>query len=584
MQQWICVSLVCIVFSSCSKEQVVTEEVEVLSEPKRVSAIFDRGNGTYTGSQNSKSSKEERIESFLVSLESMNADEISELINDPTTAHLEILRSHKAVRKVFKRLGELDPQLAFELSKKMPLNFRMIATHHLFISWGKIDYEEAIEVAHSLSKKSLTSQAVNGAIIGLVTVEPDRAYKMAVDRDDVSFLREFFDGWSEIKLLAAYNKTQEIKNLELKEWIVSSMVYGALYRKDTEGVMELLHHSVNSDDRLLVLGSLNTNWQALDQSIMDYLKSLSSPQEKELAEKVFATQRIYADPELVANELLQELSHVGAELDLSDYNLPALMTAFSESDAEGARFFFEKLPSGSIKDQAYPFYLINLAGFNPDLAMQHILENDNIGHSYGHYSSIGGLLMEENGKARIEQALKSDSSNADFLVSAMYNSWPFHDLPAASAYLEQIDPEYENISVLYGKVAGAYLNSPEDGLLWLETIQNEKHRNVATDSFVDRWAMIDIDAATRWVNTLEVNSQRDAAAKALANTLIGGGAADLAIKWAESIADEAVRSATLKDVFFYWNMMSTDDAKRWLEETDLLDGATKTKLRAYPTK
>lgn len=563
---------------SCEKK-ASSNEVNIMPQ-ERVNTTPTKKYQKLRTTQKVSISKEERIKAFMKSLDSMSAEELTLLINEPTSEQQKILRSHEIVAEIFRKLGRLDPEKAFELSSQMPSLYRVIATHYLFISWGEIDFEKATETANSLTNKNLIHQAINGSIIGLVSTDPDKAYQMVTERDDLIFLNKFFRAWSESDPLAAYAKTEELNDSRIKKAMVSSIVDELVSKKDTKGILELLNTSSNSDDRLVLLKGLKTNWHALDPDVITYVESVTDPKEKELAKKILATQRIYSDPALVAGELLKRLANIDSEDKSMTDNIPALMTAYSKKDKEETRAFFEKLPEGSEKDQAYPYYL---AVLDPDIAMQHILDHENIGHLRNQYHLIGELLMDENVQTRIEQALNSDSKNADFLVESMYNSWPVYDLPAASKYLESIDHTFKNIGRLYGKVAVGYAHKPVEGAAWIEGIADEKNRNKATESFVDTWVWTDLDSAVDWVNTLETSSQRSVAVKTLATSLQNNGDTDLAVEWASTISDDSVKAKTLKDLFYNWNMQSSNDAKAWLEETDLITNEAKKKIKDNPS-
>lgn len=532
-------------------------------------------------------SKKEQTNDFIKSIDSMSRQELIALINDPALGLEGIAKKNEtayyiAFTKAFESLGKLDPHKAIELAKKMPANFKVLGIKHVFISWGALDFEKATEMAHSLDQESLIVQAINGSITGLVAVDSDKAYKMAVNKNDRFFLDQFFMKWAEVDTLAAFTKASELDDNTMKSGLISSITQALLLGNNTKGIMQLLNSPSNKEDRLTLIKGLNTNWQALAPEIIHHLESLTDPKEQDLAQKILAKQAIYTNPAQAAEEMLK-MSDVDTTRGSDNFDkIVALMTAYSEKDAAGARAFFEKLPDGDLKNAAYPHYLINLATSDPDIALKHILENDNIGNSSGHYASIGQLLTDQDVQARVELILGSESPNATFLLSSIYNSWPHQDLPAASKHLENIDPKFKNIDQLYGKVAFAYKTNPEEGVIWIAGIEDEKNKKSATASFVDGWLYQDIDGVVDWVNTLEISPQRNTAVKALSSRLIYNGDADLAIEWAESISDDEVKEKTMNDIFFRWLLISPDEAKSRLEETNLISEKDKDAIKTHP--
>jgi hypothetical protein len=157
------------------------------------------------------------------------------------------------------------------------------------------------------------------------------------------------------------------------------------------------------------------------------------------------------------------------------------------------------------------------------------------------------------------------SSRAEFSHLA-FAGWAQHQPTlAAQAALALADPESRQ-TALTGVIAGWAPAEPAGLAEFSLQLPTGSERTAALAESLRHWVMQDPVAASAWINRLESSAEIDAGAAAVATLqpLIAN-RPDVAVGWAESIVEPALRRQTLGAVLQIWSLSDPAGAQRYLK-------------------
>lgn len=149
----------------------------------------------------------------------------------------------------------------------------------------------------------------------------------------------------------------------------------------------------------------------------------------------------------------------------------------------------------------------------------------------------------------------------------------------AAMWLESLPASAERDTAL-GALATLWAGSaPGDALTWAKTLPDSAARDAVLLRGFSRWLEHDLAGATTW---FAANDGDPAADRMIVNVLRDTGFAALvpgtAFRWAELIADPALRQEQMQDVASAWAFRDYDSARRYIAEHTKLSAAEKTQL------
>ena len=109
----------------------------------------------------------------------------------------------------------------------------------------------------------------------------------------------------------------------------------------------------------------------------------------------------------------------------------------------------------------------------------------------------------------------------------------------------------------------------------------EDVRGRTLQGLISRWARNDSNAVGEWINHL-TGAVRDEAITAFSTT-VGSRDPAAALTWAMTVAEPAVRNATVERVVMSWSRRSPGDARAWIQNSALPD-PEKSRLLSLPVR
>ena len=164
--------------------------------------------------------------------------------------------------------------------------------------------------------------------------------------------------------------------------------------------------------------------------------------------------------------------------------------------------------------------------------------------------------------ARLAAALPEDQRAPAF--SSLFSTWAVRERSAAAtAALALSDPPLRDLAWC-AVIRPWAATDPGSLATFARDLPAGAARNAALDEALRHWLDHDLSAALAWVETLPSSLENDLVVARVAEYpgLIGP-QPDLAIAWAESVRDPALRSHTLGKVVREWRGADPDAAERY---------------------
>ncbi len=259
--------------------------------------------------------------------------------------------------------------------------------------------------------------------------------------------------------------------------------------------------------------------------------------------------------------------------------LGSAATKWSEIDPAAAVKFLESTTAGEGKVFAdWHTMGRNWAAVDPQAALAWAEEHDR-GDTFSFATNgvVGGWWQKDPRAAEayvLSQSTLEAQQLAPALASVMFNSDPQY----AMDWVRQLTDADARRAATGVIVMQLGWSDPKQAADWASTLPAADRRS-AVETAIGQWSRSDPQAAADWVNGAS-ESVRDAAVEAYStNTAARDPIA--ALSWASTIADTAARDKSVERIFTEWLKRSPDDAKRWVQDSQL-SGDQKKHLLALP--
>ena len=198
-------------------------------------------------------------------------------------------------------------------------------------------------------------------------------------------------------------------------------------------------------------------------------------------------------------------------------------------------------------------------------------------------SRVIGTIAQSNPDKAFELLgqLPADA-NLEDLVASMAWSLGSASIEQINGYAERLsDPAARNRmlqSVLQSKVSQG---APDQAVELLVQIPEGDDRKNAFRSFTNSWAHQDPYGASAWLDQLPAGNDRDSAAAGFSQSVINSDP-ESALVWAASIAEPALRKASIDTLSRQWLKRDRAAAEPWIQATDLLTAEQRENLLEAP--
>jgi len=512
----------------------------------------------------------DQVKVFREEITQMNFEELEELLRNPTDLQKDKQYSNMIMESIFTRLAEIDPQRALTLVSLESLSKQNGALGVIFEQWAKDDFETAYAEAKLLETAATRKTALINSLSSLADTDPSRAFELALNDESIDFYHNILTKWATQSPLEAFEKTYLLaqdKKEVFRKAIIKNMQSDIFQRlsfnhqdKFKELFLALDDTAIREVALKIISDNINKGWNKTNKLLEELTPYLS---ETELAS--------------VSKGALP----VEAKTNPLAYGEGLLENAVATENWEGVTEFFEyygkrnpaeaitlaeQIESESAKGKALSNIMNQWAWRDGDAALDYVLNNLSRQKAYQNISNIGFAVGRSMPRQAIEKVLNHPDNDSPHLGSNILTGWAYNDVEKASAYLKEISPEDPHLEEYYSAVARGFTRYPNTGLDWVSQIENDVHRNAATESLVSSWAHTDIDEPIEWVNQLPASEQRDYAVSGLASSLTHKNP-ELAMEWADTISDNAKRWTSIKNAYSVWKHKDEDSAKNWLKET-----------------
>jgi len=525
---------------------------------------------------------ERKINHLKKSFQKMSLAELEDLALNPMESEKSLMAEFRVMFALFQRIGELDHQRGLALVEKLDLSSQRTAIIGIYESWGKKNYDDAIQSVLAIPDTSRKKQALSACLKGLSKVDPEKAYHMTIesqlgqpnpyDIEHYSALYTIFNAWAEKDLLTSFQNTANLKSYN-KSRIRKEMLRRAI-KNQPKGITDFYHSLTDDKERLATLKIiLNTgDTKKFDRNA--FLQSLTSPAEIELAEQGFVQMKITKKTTPAQRaKIIERLPQAGYMDKLN------LMLKLTKHDLDTAKQFLSEIDSYSQKREMTGFMLHAYAQKSPDEALQYTLDSLDDNVIRNSLNLIGAVLTKNDAAKAISDVMAhGDSDQHGYYIQTLYSRWALVDIDAATDHLSRFDHEHPRITKIYGEIGEGYAYNPTKGVEWIDSIPKEENQAAATKELVKGWIKKDPDGSLDWVNSFEHSHQRDLAVEQIARSLVSK-SPKIAMEWASSIADEERFTSSLQNTYQRWANADREAAQSWLVETELINESEKQKLQ-----
>jgi len=162
-------------------------------------------------------------------------------------------------------------------------------------------------------------------------------------------------------------------------------------------------------------------------------------------------------------------------------------------------------------------------------------------------------------------AASGDSSLRPGWITSAYGDWAqLQPQEAANDAAAISDPEARS-AALHGVVGGWSQADPGGLTQFLAQMPPDADRSQMLGQALQAWVKTDLPAASEWINNSAGGPDMDKGVAAVAS--LDSIKPDVAVGWAESISDGALRSSTLADVLRNWASTDFSAAQQYFQKT-----------------
>jgi hypothetical protein len=441
------------------------------------------------------------------------------------------LDRNRFIRELFARLAEQDPEAAITQAQQLaPGRNRRDALGQVVRMWREHDPDAAMRWVLDQPNSALRTQVLRDVFYDLSAEDPQRALRLAEQAGPLASIQGteiIFEHWAATDPGAAAARAEELP----------------------PGAM-----------RLDAIDSIARSWAERDpESAIAWARSLSTPEEVRRALSGAMMTHSYQHPEAAFR------TAIGVE-EIESYAIDSLAGSWARTDARGALSFIETLPPSRRRDVALRSVALELSFEEP---MEALRVASLLPDGHDRAGIIEGVAMElasvDPRSAATWAAGLSEERDRGRAISRVVESWAENDPTAAADFVAHL-PEGDEREAAQADLATQWARrDPMAASRWVVA------HGAAPDAVIEvarEWSSIDMESTIAWARSLPAGRYRDAALSAVS----AGYSLDdpaRAWRWAMDIQDQQVRDEQLEFVARDWLYSNEQEARRWIEESDL---------------
>jgi len=291
-------------------------------------------------------------------------------------------------------------------------------------------------------------------------------------------------------------------------------------------------------------------------------------------------QIVAAIEDLATRDAQRALSLALAEVDLRlrlDM-LRAALRGWAKSDPDAAGDWALSHPSIIDKSDAATAVLTGLIQ-NPDAAIRlfsHLSETDP-GHAREFGNSLIAALSNNGDFSRAaEFAAQGDAQYRNDWLAAAFGSWSqYQPQTAAAEAMKLPDPDLRQ-SAVQAAFTGWAQGDPKGLIAYAISLPDGQAKSFALTESLPSWAVNEPAAAAEWINQMPSSPELDQGIATVALSL--DNKPEVAVTWAESIADPQLRSTTLATLIRQWNESDPAAAQQYADTSTNIIGEDRSDL------
>jgi hypothetical protein len=209
-----------------------------------------------------------------------------------------------------------------------------------------------------------------------------------------------------------------------------------------------------------------------------------------------------------------------------------------------------------------------------------IMQQDPSGDGGYGSSLVDALCNAGSFETAAKFAADGDNGERPFWLGETYSKWAeLQPEQAAAAAAAITDPDIRN-QALHGIVGGWAQADPVTLTQFLSQLPPDGNRGLLIGQALQQWVHLDPVAAADWINNSDLGADLDRGIMAVANMDMFAGdiTPDVAVNWAESITDPALRSKALVNLLRDWVLVDLAAATSYFNATANLLPADRQKI------
>ncbi len=258
--------------------------------------------------------------------------------------------------------------------------------------------------------------------------------------------------------------------------------------------------------------------------------------------------------------------------------LRATLRGWAKSDPDAAGDWALSHPAIIDKSDAATAVLTGLIQ-DPDAAIRlfsHLSETDP-GHAREFGNSLIAALSNNGDFSRAAEFAAQGSAQyrTDWLAAA-FGSWSQYQPQAAAAEAMKLpDPDSRQLAV-HAAFTGWAQGDPEGLAEYAISLPDGPDKSFALTESLPSWAANDPAAAAEWINQIPSSPELDQGIATVARSF--DAKPEVAVTWAESIADTQLRSSTLANIVRRWIELDPVAARQYAETSTNIVGEDRSDL------
>jgi hypothetical protein len=274
---------------------------------------------------------------------------------------------------------------------------------------------------------------------------------------------------------------------------------------------------------------------------------------------------------LTSKNEVQIAAALALKLPVNEFEYPAVARvadAWARTDLAKATEWVLRLPAGYGRRESLTRLCHPMAQADPQQAIQFAFSRpDGDGRVEMLRVVVSEWAEQDPAAARGWALALTDSKVREEVLPQLFSAWVGDDMEGALAAfgcLDGGDQKKAAASMMYALVTEDAVRAAT----WAIQLPDEATRAEMVSVAASQWARSDVDAFTRWTQSLPAGAARDSAVYALACRLDNQ---PEALRWALSIGEQEKRHELIALLVGQWREREPDAASRWLAEAKLPD-------------